>query len=272
MRLILITACVVSLISVGGCPSTGGERSAFQTLTEEFGTASSTTSGSSSNSGGSGGVSLSGKFRSEMTVRFVNHDIDLDVDTKIFAWVEPSSIISFEQQDALIDGGYVQIGRELKLGDAYTLVPGTFVLNGTGYAGATNIRVGPDSEFVTTIITPDVLLVADAPPYSCESIAFRFTSDGFLATTFTRTVEGEADAAVRTNRFGNAQTDGPLKTLAQMDVYQCSPLQPGLFFRSGGGVRQPNEYFEGESVTFDLFPVPIAVGDTEAAGIVTIGG
>jgi hypothetical protein len=60
--------------------------------------------------------------------------------------------------------------------------------------------------------------------------------------------------------YGGATLTGGLKTLAQVDVYQCDPLRPGLFIKLGGGARQPDEYFEGEDVTFDFFDVPDADG------------
>jgi len=271
MRWVISISCVaLAAVLVAGCPVSGTERSAFQTLTEEFGAAAGGSTSSSSSGQGGGSAAVADRFRADMTIRFVNNDPDLDVDTKVYAWVQPSSITSFEQQDALIRGGYIQIGRELPLGDAYKLAPGTFILFGPGYAGATNIRVPAGSEDTLTLITPDVLLIADAPPISCESIAFRFTIDGVLATLFSTAEEAEG-SGFRDNKFGYADSDGPIKTLAQVDVYECSPLQPGLFFKSGGGARNPNEYFEGESVQIDFFSLPITVGDTRAAAFITIG-
>jgi hypothetical protein len=61
---------------------------------------------------------------------------------------------------------------------------------------------------------------------------------------------------------------GGFKTLAQVSLYQCNPLQPGLFLHRSGGQDQPNEYYEGQNVTFDFFAAPDANGD---CAIVTIG-
>jgi hypothetical protein len=51
---------------------------------------------------------------------------------------------------------------------------------------------------------------------------------------------------------GAVTSVGGHKTLAQIDVYQCEPLRPGLFLRIGGGTKAANEYFEGENVLFEF--------------------
>ena len=59
--------------------------------------------------------------------------------------------------------------------------------------------------------------------------------------------EGEFGAAL-----AGATNAGAAKTLAQVDVYQCNPLRPGLFLRVGGGAAAENEYFEGSTIRFEF--------------------
>jgi hypothetical protein len=191
------------------------------------------------------------EFRRPITLSFTNNHDSANVETSFAAWVNVSSIRSAEQQDALLRGGYVQLSREIQLGSVFTLVPGTFVYNGAGFAGATPVTLAcplsetadrtTSSEF--TLITPDVLLVFSQPPVSCDSVAFVFRS----------AISGAAT--------GPSTGSGGFKTYAQVDVYECEPLRPGLFFKSGGGAKQPNEFFEGDSILFEFNQAPDANGD-----------
>jgi len=235
--------CGIVLLLVAGCMPTSGERNAFWTLTEMFG-ASSSGDDDSGSSGTGGDEATDVGFRRDMTVTFTNNSGTSNLDVSFAAWVNVSSIRSAEQQDALLRGGYVQLTSELQIGSAFTLVPGTFVYNGPGLAGATAVTLASSGaeegeEFVGesleyTLITPDVLLVFSQPPVSCDSVAFTFGTSLVDPGT------------------GPATSFGGQKTLAQVDVYECDPFRPGLFFKSGGGAKAPNEYFEGENVLFEF--------------------
>jgi len=169
--------------------------------------------------------------------------------------VNVSSIRTAEQQDALLAGGYVQLTREVQLGTAFTLPPGTFIYSGPGVAGATPVRLlaaqgdgdGQPTTEAFDIITPDVILAFSQPPVSCDSVAFFYTVDGEVLN--------------EPGLGAGATGAGPLKTLAQIDVYECEPFQPGVFLRLGGGARMSNEFFEGNDVRFDFFAGPDQNGD-----------
>ena len=98
------------------------------------------------------------------------------------------------------------------------------------------------------------------PPVSCESVAFAFTRDDDPLTS--------VPIAGSIGPYGGSNLTGGFKTLAQVDVYDCDPLHPGLFIKLGGGAREVNEFFEGDNVTFDFNPVSDADGNF---AIVTIG-
>ena len=235
----------------------GSERNPFTTLVELFGAASSAEE--EDQTGGPGGVAADTGFRQTMTLTFANNHVAAELNVSFAAWVNVSSIRTAEQQDALLAGGYVQLTREVQLGTAFTLPPGTFVYSGPGVAGATPVRLlaaqddgaGQPATAAFDIITPDVILAFSQPPVSCDSVAFFYTVDGEIP----RTPGGGLDA------FGGATGSGPLKTLAQIDVYECEPFQPGVFLRLGGGARMPNELFEGNDVRFDFFAGPDQNGD-----------
>jgi hypothetical protein len=263
-------------ICLAGCPGApaGGERNAFQTLTEQFGTFS----GSEDDVGGGAGVGAEGEFRSRMTVTLANNNPDAEVEVSFAAWVNVSSIRTAAQQDALLADGYVQITQSagINLGTVFTLPPGTFVYGGPGVAGATAVRLlraqAQDGDAATatvttrdfTLITPDVILVLLEPPVSCESVAFRFTADG--ENFMSEPVGGGLGL------FQGATGSAGTKILAQVDVYQCDPLMPGLFLKVGGGSREVNEYFEGEGVRFDFNPTPDADGNFATVTIMPASG
>ncbi len=240
--------CGILLLLVVGCIPAGNERNAFWTMTETYGVTAGI--GAEGPDGGGPGAAAEGEFRLPMTLTLTNNHESANVEVSFAAWVNVSSIRSAEQQDALLRGGYVQLSREVRLGTAYTLVPGTFVYYGPGLAGATAVTLAcPLTETADrvisrdfTLITPDVLLVFLQPPVSCDSTAFVFDS---VLVPGEETVTGAAG----------------FKTLAQIDVYECEPLRPGLFFKSGGGAKQSNEFFEGDTILFEFNQAPDADGN-----------
>lgn len=242
----LLVAGGMSLVVFSGCIPAGSERSAFETQTQEFGLVSGDTTPPS---GGGSGTSTTG-FRRDLRLVLNNTDPDSDVVTSFVAWVSPASIRSADQQDALINGGYVQLATEVKIGSVFTLVPGTFVFNGSGTAGRTTVLMtnagGREPSLTFDLITPDVLLVFMAPPTSCESPAFVYEEDGVPLESFF--YEGPGTGAA----LAGATNAGAAKTLAQIDVYECNPLRPGVFLKVGGGARAANEFFEGAQVQFDF--------------------
>lgn len=229
-------------VSLSGC-GLGAvvEQNPFVILSEEFGVAPGTEPPETPGAGG--GTSLEEKvFRKDLTVSFANNHDEAEVDTSFAAWVNVGSIRSAEQQDALLSGGYVQLTRDIRLGTAFVLPVGTFVYNGPGVAGATAVRLGCPASATgipltseVTLVTPDVFLVFSQPPVSCDSVAFSFRNLE-LGQVVTGPVTGI----------------GGFKTFAQVDVYECDPLRPGLFLKLGGGVREPNEFFEGSEILFEF--------------------
>jgi len=255
MRLIVPGLLVGLLLWPGlacGVPS-GSERNPFTTLIEVFGASSSAEE--QDQDGGPGGVAADTGFRQTMTVTFANNNAAAELNVSFAAWVNVSSIRTAEQQDALLAGGYVQLTREVQLGTAFTLPPGTFIYSGPGVAGATPVRLlaaqgdgdGQPTTEAFDIITPDVILAFSQPPVSCDSVAFFYTVDGEVLN--------------EPGLGAGATGAGPLKTLAQIDVYECEPFQPGVFLRLGGGARMSNEFFEGNDVRFDFFAGPDQNGD-----------
>lgn len=250
--------CGLALV-ISGCAPVGGstERNPFLILTETFGAPPV----GDEESGAGGGTLVEGEFRGTMNVNFANNHPDADLNVLFAAWVNLNSIRSAEQQDDLLNSGYVQLTREVRLGSVFTLPPGTFVFNGAGVAGATAILLGPTdraTSLPTTqtieLITPDVLLVFSQPPVSCDSVAFFYTVDGDIPTA--TSVPNRGALAL----FEGATGGGFMKTLAQIDVYQCDPLKPGLFLKLGGGARESNEFFEGEDASWTFNAVPDANG------------
>jgi len=249
------------VLACGACTQLGVERNPFLTYAEVFGIGgtSSTTPG-----GTPGGAGTEETFRRPLVLTFENHHSSAVLDTSFIAWVEVGNIRSADQQDALLRGGYVQLTQAVQIGTAYTLPVGTFVFDGPGMAGATPVQLAPGTNANQqqggqqtieptatsfTLITPDKILVFSQPPVSCDSVAFTYSVDGVVLA-------------------GPVTGVGGYKTLAQVDVYECSPFRPGLFFKGTGGALKPNEYMEGE-------PIMFAFQEAEAAGgafaVVTIG-
>ncbi|MGD8451589.1 MAG: hypothetical protein PVJ57_07195 [Phycisphaerae bacterium] len=257
MKRMQILMCLSWFVGLAGCTGTSLELNPFLTLTEEFGYGS--TDSATDNQGGQG-IQLEGGFRREATLTFQNNHATADLNVSFVAWVNVGSIRTAAQQDALLTGGYVQLGHEVRLGNAFTLPVGTFVYNGPGTAGATAVTLsspGTDAEEPTsqafTLITPDVILAFVEPPVSCESVAFTYTrNDEPLETIPVGGPLGPLEGST---------SGGPYKTLAQVDVYQCDPFEPGLFIRLGGGMREANEFVEGDEITFDFNENPDANGN-----------
>jgi len=252
MRAVPIWLAAVVLLTSGGCPfGATGERNPFLDFTETFGT--SLLRDEQAPGGQAGGREAEIIFRRSMSVTFANFDPTADLNFAFAAWVLPSSIRDADQQDELLRGGYVQITRQVELGSAFILPPGTFVRNGSGVAGAQLFRLEQATNQATTLtidlITPDVMLVFLTPPTSCDSVAFTFTVDGDPPQIRPPNAPGQG-APIQADE--SATGDLAVKTLGQIDVYQCNPFRPGLFLRQGGGLRQPNEYFEGDTVRFDF--------------------
>jgi len=268
MRAICVLATLASAAALSGCGLLfdAGQINPFNDYTEAYG---ATDDSNRPPPPGSGGGSATQDFRDTVTLTLQNVDGEAELNVSLAAWVEPSSIRTAEQADALISAGYVQLGREEKIGDAYVLAPGTFVFNGPGLAGTTPLVVQPGDgevagELVLSLLTPDVLLLYSAPPTSCESPGFIFTIDGFPLGDIPNNTQGSPPA---TADSGGTEALG-IKTLAMFDAYECDPLRPGLFFKSGGGAKQPNEYFEGENITVTFSRLTV----DNVAAQVTIGG
>lgn len=255
-----IRPCIVLTSLVGCIGQPSYERNPFLTATETYG---ASLFGDEAEDGRGAGTAVEVEFRQAMTVTLANNHPDGELNVSFAAWVSPSSIRSAEQQDALLRGGYVQLGREVRLGTVFTLPLGTFVFNGPGTAGATAVRLEPtgptdQGALATTrefeLITPDVVLLFYEPPRSCESVAFVFTQDGYPMDD--ERVPGSLGVV-----FEGATGSGGRKTLAQVDVYQCDPFEPGLYLKLGGGARQDNEYFEGDDIQVDFSGDPDANGN-----------
>lgn len=247
---------VLGTLALGVTACTQELQSAFLTVTEEFGNLSgSDVDGGGSGAGGGSGTDGTARFRDEMTITFANTLVDglnvrADLNTSLVAWVLPSSIRSAEQQDALLANGYVQLSSQLNIGTAFTLPPGTFILNGEGTAGARRILLAPGEAETVSIITPDVIMFYDQPPVSCDSVAFYYTDGGFLVDEF----------EVGSLTFDDSRGLGPRKVLSQVDAYSCQPLQPGLFLRTTGGAANANEFREGQDVTVVFSILQLANG------------
>ncbi len=276
MKACLRWSCLAGLgVTLAACSLDAVERNPFLGYTEEYGVAGQQ---QRSDEGAASGTGTQIQFRRDMTITLRNNSAEADVNTTLVAWVNVSSIRSAQQQDALLRGGYVQLTREVRLGAAHTLPIGTLVYEGGGTAGASSVLLrratttggtggepGQQQGQVTpistsmTLVTPDAILLFSEPPVSCESVAFYFTGED--GRVLTAEPAGDAEAP-----FAGATGRGGLKTLAQVDVYECQPLRPGLFF-SFGGARKPNEYYEGENVTVDFYLVP----QEGYCGVVTVG-
>jgi hypothetical protein len=247
-RIILLS--LVSVVPVLGC--IGGPTAVvnpYLTYAEEFGFSQSPT-GDGTGSGSTTQV----PFRQPLTITFANRNAGSEfeagrgaefLNTNFIAWVDLSSIRSADQQDALLRDGYVQLARQLKLGSAYSLPVGTFVYSLDNTPRANALRIGPGSQQVVTLISPDVVLVFVDPPTSCESVAFFYTEQDELIPPVP--VGGPVGP------WEGATAGAPYKTLAQIDVYECQPFAPGLFINLGASAQQPNEFFEGDDILFEFY-------------------
>ncbi|TWT39937.1 hypothetical protein RAS1_43270 [Phycisphaerae bacterium RAS1] len=269
-RFLTLTAA----LCLAGCPTDSTvRRNPFLTLTENLGISI----GDNENDNG-GGTSTpgSGTFRRNLTLTLSNIS-DADLNVKLAAWVNIGSIRTKAQEDALIAGGYRELGADetVTFGNAFTLPPGTFVFAGPGPGGATTLVIAPgtttgdeDNEVITpttqdfVLIAPDVILFYAAPPASCDSAAFVFSIDGEVVDSDRVTPVGDI--------YQGATGSGGVKTLAQVSAYACDPFRPGLFLRVGGGGRQPNEYFEGESIRVDFSRTPFNRNTGESARVTII--
>ena len=246
-----------------GCPSSTAPLNPYLAYTDTYGIAGVQETAAPGT--GPAGVGAGATFRQSMALTFQNANPQADLKTSFVAWVSVGSIRSATQQDALLSAGYSQLTSEVHLGTAFTLPVGTFVFGGPGTAGATPVvlakaagggtanasaPVTPQSTSFQ-LVTPDAILVYQQPPVSCDSVAF----------TYSDPVTGDVLS-------GASTAGGGYKTLAQVDVYQCSPLRPGIFFSAVGGTQQANQYREGDPVTFTFLPGPTATG---AFATVTIG-
>lgn len=229
-------------MGLAGCTGTlssaSSPRDPFVTYLEQFGAATASSTNTTTSSGSGATTLNSALFRRNLTVSLVNSNPERSLETLFLAWVELGSVRSGEQQDELLRAGYVQLSRTLEIGVTYSLPPGTFIFNGQRTADPSRIRLvkagataGGVDNVQYELPTPDVILVYSAPPESCDSVAFTYDDNGLI------------DVGPSTGRGG-------YKTLAQIDVYQCDPLQPGLFYQAQGGARQPNQYLEGSPITF----------------------
>jgi hypothetical protein len=235
-----------------GCTGGIDPANPFLTLAEKTGA----TVGQAGESGGGGtGGEAQAAFRAPLTITFRNNHPSAELNTSMVAWVDLSSVRTADQQEELINAGYIQLSQQLTIGTAFTLPVGTYVYFGPGTAGATpillarataaaeNTPAAPTSE-AYTFVTPDAILVYAQPPVSCESVAFFYTDQGDPLPS-----------------AGGSTAQGGLKTLAQVNVYQCHPFKPGLFVHLYGGALQPNEFLEGEDITFDFNPLPDETGN-----------
>ena len=254
--------CAVSGLGlIVGCIGNVIQPNPFLSLTEDIlGVAQSTDT--DTGGGGGTGAALTAQFRRTQTITLANQDDEADLNVSFAAWITVGSLRTAEQLDQLIANGYVQLSREVTLG-TITLPPGTLVFGGPGVGGATPVVVSPGTTRTFSLISPDRVLLFSSPPVSCDTVAFFFSINGELV----RTPDVPADTAG--GLFEGATGSGPRKTLAQFNVYQCDPLSPGLFLKTGGGLKRGNEYFEGEAVRVD-FLLDLPNVETSAA-VVTIG-
>lgn len=242
---------------LSSCVQDETPRNAFLTYIESFALESidtSATDGSTLDSGSGQGSLSAPVFRQPMTLTFTNNNADASLEANFLAWVDLSSVESGEQQDALIENGYVQVSRTIQIGTVFELPVGTFVFNGDRGSSPSELNLAPaggqgSSVAALQFITPDVILLFSEPPVSCDSVAFVFADDDLI-------------------NIGPSASRGGRKTLAQVGPYQCDPLRPGLFYRAQGGQLQANEYREGDAVTFSFFANPSPAG---AFATVTIG-
>lgn len=258
---------VAATIVCAGCTGSA-VTNPFLTAAEAFGNASNSTGNSGSGSGG-GSTSTTARFRDTMTLTLANaaNDANAELNTTLLAWVNASSVRSGDQQEALLNGEFVRLTSDLKVGSALTLPVGTWVYSAGRAAGTYTVKIAAGGSDAIDLITPDGVLLYSQPPDSCDSVAFYFTVNGFLLDQ----IPGPEGT---TGVFLNATTSAPRKTLAQVDAYECTPrFRPGLYLRQLGSVVDPslptnNLFNEADpiTVTFSL------VAQNNVAATVQIGG
>jgi hypothetical protein len=265
MRLKHVRFLLGGLLGVVSCTPVTTEVNPFLAYADEFGVAGQQqqTAAGGAPSGGAAAAT----FRRDATISFRNNHTEAELNVSFVAWVDVSSIRSADQQDALLASGFTQLTHSESLGTPFTLPVGTFVYNGGGVAGATRLVLGAaqatsgtgtaatatPTERTFVLPTPDAILAFIESPVSCESVAFYFSRDG---EPLTAVPEGGGGTAP----FGGSTSTGPFKTMAQVDVYQCSPFRPGVFFSPTGTGLTPNEFVEGQRIIFDFNPTPDANG------------
>ncbi|MCK4340933.1 MAG: hypothetical protein KAY37_04340 [Phycisphaerae bacterium] len=271
MKRVCILCYLPFLILTAGCPDNVQQINPYLTYAETFGVGGTSEEDAPQGMGGQG-AGLAPTFRQLMAVTFQNNHPSAELNVSFVAWVDVSRIRSADQQDALLAGGYMQLVNGVRLGNALVLPMGAFVYDGGGTLGATAIVLGPTQAAPSTgsrggaeetalqptsrsitLITPDGILAFVQPPVSSDSVAFSFTQNGEPLTA-----EPVAGAV---GPYAGATLGGGLKTLAQVDVYECDPFRPGLFLQLSGGSAQPNEYFEGDDVLFEFNAQPDVNGD-----------
>jgi hypothetical protein len=287
-------AVLITALLTGGCPT--NEVNPFLTLFEQeilaFTPEPDTGDGSGGAGDGEGGgtSALEAAFRDPMTLTFQNNSARGDLEFNLLAWVNTTSIASDEDRDDLFNSNYMELTEEVRIGSVFVLPPGTFVYNGGGANGNLRFRIprgtqsgatggGEDVVVIPgnadtpvadslTLASPDGMLIYLDPPVSCDSTAFVFLDDGRPVVSFMGDGFGS---------FGGAIRDAGLKPQSLINFTECDPLRPGLFLKTGGGVRAQNEFFEGEDITFDFFLEPAVanpddnVNEAEAL-YVTFGG
>lgn len=262
VRLASAAFLLLPLLAVTGCgDSPTSQQNPYLTFTDTFGISSEI---GEDDVDAAKGAAADEIFRLPITLTMTNNHPTADLETSFVAWVEIGNVRNMEQEDALLRDGYIQLDQEVRLGSAFVLPVGTYVYDGGGLAGTTGVHLGqaggagvPSSQ-TFGLITPDALVMYGQPPVSCDSVAFVFTRDGEPLTSVT----GGAGL------FEGATGSGGVKTLAQVNVYQCSPLRPGLFLRSGGIIEEENEFLEGADILIEFNEFPTVEGADFA--IVTI--
>lgn len=248
VRMALLGGTSLLLLALAACGAADvGTINPYQTLADTFGV--TPVGGPSTDGDRPSGDPVTGAFRAQLTVRFENTHTSAQVATSWVAWIEAGSVRSAQQEDDVFRAGYTRLTRELRLGSVFRLPIGTFVYNGPGFAGASPIRLGIPGKAVgsptaeLSILTPDVFLLFSQPPVSCDSVAYELLDERGAVLT------------------GPVTGPGGYKTFAQVDVYQCEPLRPGLFLKGGGGAAARNEFFEGGTVSFTFNEGPDADGN-----------
>jgi hypothetical protein len=257
-----ILTCVLLVSGACGSLTTTTQRNPYLGYTEEFGVAAQT---AAIETGPASGAGAAEQFRRSLTISLRNNHPSAELNASLVVWVNVGSLRSAEQHDALLTAGFKQLTAEVDIGASLVLPVGTYVLNGGGTAGATTVFLAPaqattgqgagaavtPTTLSITIPTPDGALVFNQPPTSCESVAFYYSLNGapLPAHVFTNPNETGGDSV---RPYAGSTGTGAYKTMAQVNVYQCQPLRPGVFFTQIGAERKSNEFLEGENIAFDF--------------------